>query len=334
MSASNPARTNADSTGADTEGLLLKRQLRADVVGKFRAATVFWDTMRWESPGPDGVTFQFVRDGDSQSDEHVPGTELLGNAFATAEGLVTMDAPIISHHDLPNVDLEDAHFAVTPGMIESMAFDLAKKCDQRAAQKAILGARTAALSVTAADGSSHSIHPGGQQVEESGATEAAAYTVDATGAKKFRDNVWELAEKWDEDDVPDDGTRRVYIRPRMVKVLGQDDRVWDRDYSGGSEFDFATRSMGRIGNVWVMKSNHVPSTNITTGPTKYQGDFSTTVAVGLHGTEGLVGVKRRDIRFYVGPDERRETVFTKASVRCGFGHYREESCAEIKVSGS
>lgn len=316
MAASTPARFL--TTGTDERALALKLFL-GQVFGQFLRATRFLNRISFVTV-TNGKSWQFIRHGKQTADEHIPGTELLGTPFPTTEGLVTIDDSLVSHADLAVEDEQLAHFSIRGPLAVEMGDALAQQLDQRISRLMVIGARTAAVS---------GIHPGGQQVVRAGVDVATAYPISPTGAKNLRDDLWRMARLFDEDDQPDDD-RFCYITPFLHEVLGQDDRIWDRDFDGSG---FPDRVLGRIGGFNIILSNNIPQTNVATGPTKYQIDATLTAALCAQGNMGIGGVKRQAMRVFIGDDERRRTTFFKSELRCGFGVIRTESLGEISVSG-
>ena len=81
----------------------------------------------------------------------------------------------------------------------------------------------------------------------------------------------------------------------------------------------------------IVKTNNLPITNITSGLSKYNGNFSTTVGLVMH--ESAVGtVKLMDLSTEMEWDIRRQGWLIVAKYALGHGLLRPEAAVEIKTS--
>ena len=81
-------------------------------------------------------------------------------------------------------------------------------------------------------------HDGGQVVtRDDGITStadasiASAYPNNSTGSGQFRDDVAELAQKFDEDNVPEDG-RYLFVSPYIRTILRHEGSSWGSTIGG------------------------------------------------------------------------------------------------------
>ena len=92
------------------------------------------------------------------------------------------------------------------------------------------------------------------------------------------------AQVLDEKDVPENG-RYAVLKPAQYYKLVLDDKAINREFTAGNG-DVRKGKVFDLAGIQIVKSNHVPTTNLgTTGTTngaKYVGDFSTTVGVIAH----------------------------------------------------
>jgi hypothetical protein len=92
-----------------------------------------------------------------------------------------------------------------------------------------------------------------------------------------------------------------------------------------------TGELGQIVGMRVKGTNHIPKTNITVGPTKYQGDFSTTV--GHIGNKMAVGsLERKALQMTLKDQPERLGVLMIASQLNGHGVLRPECSIELATA--
>lgn len=312
------------------------------VLEAFRAKTLLWNNIGGdagvgESPGagmvvssktiPAGQSHQFPIIGDDPTPEyHTPGTELLGQNVDIDQGTITIDDILVAHYDVPIDQLQLSHFDVLVPFGRKLGRALAIDFDKKLFITGVKAAQTAAVT---------GIHGGGNMVERVAATEAAAWPATQTGAANFRDDVAQLGQLLDEDNVPEDG-RYLFINPYLRRVLVKDTTIFDSQLSRSMANSLNSRVIGEIEGFAVMPpTNHLPSTAITTGPSKYQidataagsgeGKPSALCLCGAAEGSGAVGYVAASnervgpIYAIAQPDERRNTLFMKAQMMVGAG---------------
>jgi hypothetical protein len=151
---------------------------------------------------------------------------------------------------------------------------------------------------TAQDGNSN--FPGGGIDQNGAAYESSSFPTTAGGAwgraavLALLDGIEEGLIEWDEQDVPQP-ERFVYVNPRCwhalknlglpratTEVPGASMFMGNRDFNPSNP-DFAqlpARDRPLVFNdVLIYRTNFLPTTNVTTGESKYQGDFTDTRAI-------------------------------------------------------
>jgi hypothetical protein len=339
MADSNPTRFLSSQDGDDWA--LSVEMFSGWVTQSFQATTLLWNSLGLGEgegdAGPDvimtkdvlgtgGRSHQFIMEADAPSPEHhTPGTELMGQQFEFGEGNVTLDDILVSHAEVPLDQKIVSHFDVLERVARARGRALAIEVDKRLIRLGLNAAYTSSLTKNGL-----TVHQGGNQVEETNGTSVAAeyVTSSVAGADKFIDNVDNLAQLMDEDNVPDDiGARCLFITPYMRRVLQKQTNVFSRDFST-DENDLNKRSLGLLNGFMVFTTNHIPSTNIATGPSAYQGDFSRAgggngepVALALcrtgGGSSGIGLVHAGGVQTAIFDDERRNTTFLKAQILMG-----------------
>lgn len=289
---------------------------------------------------PFGGSHQFITIGnDPTPEDHTPGIELLGQSVNLSQGTVTLDDILVDHYDVAGDHNAISHFDIFRPFARKLGRGLATTFDQRLFQLSILAARTAA---------STGFHNGGNRVTNTGhATVALAYPITSQGELDLTADIGTLARLMDEDDIPEDG-RFMAISPyaRQVLSAGINTTFFSSDFSRPVGNSLTQRVIGMLHGFNILApTNHLPSTNITTGPSKYQGDFTTTggqpVAVALsgadEGTAAIGYVTTDDERFgpiytHINFDERRNTWFMKAQMIVGADILAPWAAGSIEVT--
>jgi hypothetical protein len=320
------------------------------VLEAFRAETVLWNSVGEMGVGPnaapviasrtmtEGKSWEFPIIGDDPTPEyHTPGTELLGQDVTLDKGTITIDDILVSHYDVPIDQITVSHFDVIAPFARKLGRSLATDFDKKLIITGVKAAQTAAVT---------GIHSGGNVVERVAATQAAAYPATDTGALNFRSDVAELGQLLDEDNVPANG-RFLLISPYLRRILGATTAgnnpiaVWSKDFTAG-ENGINTRTIAILEGFQVLVTNHLPSTAITSGPSKYQGDFTAAgtgegrpVALALcgadEGSAGIGYVTAGGVQPHLEPDHRRNTTFMKAQMMVGAGVLSPWCAGEIHV---
>lgn len=290
-----------------------------------------------------GYSHQFIRLADlPEAEDHIPGVRLEGQPFGMDDGLINIDGYVVSHIEIPRDQARLSQVDVQSKFGKKLGKSIARKYDNRAVRMGLLAARTGSWTKTV-DGESLNINSGGNRVKRVASSLAVAYPVTPTGAKNYRDDSDALAEAMDNDYIPEDG-RVMYITPYMRRVLLQDPAVFDVAYTRNNENSMNDRKIGMMSGFEIrVMAGRIPSTNITTGPVKYQGDFS----VGGAGQPACLVLCKRDLDMAaVGAviadgilpemevDVRTSTVFYKASLLMGMDILDAPMAGEIYVATS
>jgi len=341
------------SDGSDERALALKVMFHETIHASFEAKTVFWDNTNSiyisRQLGPEGgKSHQFIQVAELEDPtKHIPGDEMLGQAYAFDEGTISIDDHIVKHVDIPEDQMRLVSWDQIAPLTMQMSQSLAKHADTKIAIIAAKAARTAAKTKTV-NGSTLTIHNGGNVVSRVGAGGVTdAYPPTETGAKNFRDDVAHLAQLKDEDDVPEEG-RNLYILPYIRRVLGNDPTIFNKDFSR-TRNDLNSRIVGELEGFNLIVTNRLPSQNFTSSDlggsleSKYQGDFryngsvGQPVAVALCGASGgrsAIGVVNAGISTRLWFDPRRSTTFMYAGLWFGADVLDPECAGEIRVTAS
>ncbi len=214
---------------------------------------------------PNGKSAQFPASGLADAYDHTPGVRLAGRAIAHAERIITIDGLLVSDVFIANIDEAMNHYDVRSIYTTEVGRALSRRMDRNVLQISVLAARASAT-VTGGFG--------GSQLNG-----GANLPTNTSGA--LRDAIFTAAQTLDEKNVPEDG-RYCVLRPAQYYRLVLDAVVPNRDFSGAPGGDIRTGKVWEVAGVEVVKSNNLPSTNITTGNTKYQGNFAATFGLVSH----------------------------------------------------
>lgn len=245
---------------------------------------------------------------------HTPGTEIVGQTSNVNERVITIDDLLVSSVFIPNIDEAKNHFEYRSVYSNECGVFLGTNWDKNILQVMALAARASAT-VTGANG--------GTSLTSSG-------TLYKTSATDIVSGLYAIAQAMDEKDVPAGQKRYAYLKPAQYYLLAQVDSLVDRDFSAANG-DKSKAQVLSVAGLELVRSNNVPSTNVASGPTAYQGDFTKTSI--LVSTDAAVGtVKLMDLSSEMEYDIRRQGTLIVAKYAMGHGILRPECSAELKTT--
>ena len=298
----------ANQTG-DAEALFLTKYA-GEVLMAFRNRTAFLDkhTVRTVS-GTNAAQFPLFGFGGAQY--HVPGTEIVGTKVSHNEQTINVDQLLIADRFIAKIDEAMNHYDVRSMYSQDAGKALALQFDSHVAQVGVLAARSSALIDTAEGGSIlYDVDP-----EEEDFTNAAS-----VAAKLFEAQVI-----FDEKNIPED-ERYAFLKPSVYSKIVYGLTPVNKDFGGSG--DIAKGVVYQLAGFNLVKTNQLPSDNITTGPTLYRGDFTKTVGLCMH--KSAVGtVKLLDLSVEMGWDMRRQGTLIIAKYAFGHGILRPEAAIEL-----
>lgn len=260
-----------------------------------------------------GKSAQFPATWKGSAAYHVPGTQLQGTGIGHNERTIVIDDLLVADRFIANIDEAMNHYDYRSIYSRDIGMALARTFDKNVLQVGVLAARASA---TVSGGN------GGSAI-----TDANSKTV----AANLEAAIFAAAQALDEKDVPEND-RYVCLKPQQYYLLVQgSSKVINRDYNPNENGSYSRGKVLQIAGVDIVKSNNVPSTNVATGPSAYQGNFSTTTALvwqkGAMGTVKLVdlAVETAYLIEYQG-----NLIVGKYAV--GHGILRPESAVEIKTA--
>lgn len=280
------------------KNVMMGRQLVRNIAGGMESAQ-FPATWR-------ATATYFVPDDDA---------ELTGGTVKHGERRVYVDYPLISDHFITQWDQLVNHYDYRSIYSTMQGEAIANTFDTNALIVLALAARASDL--FGGDGYS------GKQITNANA---------ATNGEVLASVFAEAAQALDEKDVPEDG-RYLVLKPAQWYLLSQTTKVLNRDWAGGGSYSAGT--LVPIQGISPVKCNHVPSTNIASSPTgvrnTYDGDFSTTIAIGGH-MSAIGTVKLMDVSSEAFWRIERQATHLASKMITGTGILRPECAVEVITS--
>ncbi|MER8421855.1 hypothetical protein [Mesorhizobium sp. M0199] len=242
---------------------------------------------------------------------HTPGDQVLGTVAKFNERVITVDDLLLTDYFTANIYEAMNHFDSRSEMTKQLGEELAQAYDRNVARTIILASR----GTNVVDNL-----PGGGSI-----TNAALLTDSDQMAKAFFD----AAVIFDEKYIPA-GDRWGALKPAQYYALAQNTKVINRDWDGKGSY--SDGKVVKIADIPVFKSINLPNgTNVTTGPTKYQGNFTTTAGVIFH--KGAAGtVKLLDVALESEYMVSRQGTLIVAKYAVGHDKLRPECGIELKTA--
>jgi hypothetical protein len=308
MANATPLRIGQVNGGGASDALFLK-VFGGEVLTAFETARKTGDH-RMVRMISHGKSAQFPATWKVNASYHTPGAEIVGQTSNVNERVITIDDVLISDVFIPQVDEAKNHFEYRSEYSKQAGISLAAADDKTTLQSMVLAARASA---TVTGG------PAGQGT--------LTHADMPTDGSKIVDAIEDAMQRFDEDDIPEFDEKKTFLKPASYYLLTAIKDLVTKDWVVNNG-DYSKAEVFRVKGTTIVKTNHLPSTNITTGPTAYQGDFSKTVAVVT--TKAAVGtVKLMDLQTEMAWDIRRQGTLIVAKYLQGTGILRPECACEI-----
>lgn len=305
MTNSTVSRLGQVNGAGDADALFLK-VFAGEILSEFERLNVF-KGLTYVRQITNGKSATFPLTGSATSGYHTPGNWIDGAAIPHAEKVILVDDLLVSSTFIANIDEAKNHYDVRAIYSGELGNVLARAYDVNLARVLALAARSASPLTGRA---------GGSRI-----TDAAM----ATDAAKLEAALFTAAQTLDEKDVL--STDRVAtFRPAQFYLLAQRDRLVDTNL--GAKGAVATGVVETVAGLPIVKSNNIPSTNVTTGPAKYQGDFRTTVGLVFHKMAAGT-VQLMDLAVESEFEIRRQGTFLVAKYAVGHDVLRSDCAVEI-----
>lgn len=241
---------------------------------------------------------------------HTVGAEIVGQTSNVNERVITIDDLLLADVFVASIDEAKNHFDYRSVYSKQCGAALARSFDKNVAQVIVLAARAAAT-VTGGNG--------GTQLTNAGY---------GTTGSTIASGIFSAAQTLDEKDVPEND-RYAVLKPAQYYLVAQTTDVINRDWGGSGVY--AEGKVLKVSGVHIVKSNNLPTSNITTGPAAYQGDFTNTRGV-VFNKAAAGTVKLLDLQMEMGYDMRRQGTLMIAKYAVGHGILRPECSVEMKIA--
>lgn len=293
--------------GAGAVDALFLKVFGGEVLTTFHNTNVMMDKHRVREISA-GKSAQFPVIGTAQAQYHTPGTELVGQVINQNEKVISIDDLLVADVFIASIDEAMNHYDVREPFSTELGTVLANTFDSNVQQVLVLAARAAA-NVTGGYG--------GTQLTN------AAYATDGVA---LANGLFDAAQVLDEHEIPEND-RYCNMRPAQYYLMARTPDVINRDWGGRGAY--AEGEVLKVAGVAVVKTTRLPSTNVTTGPAAYQGDFTNTQFAVYH--KSAVGtVRLLDLGIEAGYDIRRQGTLIVAKYAVGHGILRPEAAVEGK----
>lgn len=242
--------------------------------------------------------------------EHTPGELITGGSIEHNEVEITLDPILVDAAFIAEIDELMNHYELRAPYARQLAESLSTVYDRRIAILSVLAARNATPPYTGG--------PTGTILDD----DDYETDVDAMISALFA-----AATHVRENDIGG-GNLTSFWRPQQYYLMSQSTRLDSGPGSGSGTANISEGTIKRIAGLGIDWSNHIPSANITTGNTKYRGNFTKTI--GFLSNQMAVGtLNRRGMRVnYVDQPDRLGSLLI-ASRACGHGVLRQECAVEI-----
>lgn len=353
---SSPIRTGVDSTLASSAQNFDNNYLAVyggEVLAAFDEMTVARNLVR-NMTMTTGIQMEFPMIHKMQAERHLAGTELLGLDTQLGKRIIRLDErPLVSHFDVDDVDEKMKHYETRSEIAKQAGRALAREVDKNILQLLVNA------SGEPADSGGSPFNGGGYKQNPTDDLDGSAYTnsdLPATATAAWtKDNAGEILHAiedivvaWDQRDVPQEERycvvptdcwhrlRNLGLPPSGQFGNGSSTTIGYNPFDSGtlptgvpSDADPTRAQALTYLGVDIVRSNFLPNgSNITTGESKYRGNFTDTRAVCFQkqavGFLTLMGVQTEEAR-----DPRRQTNMFITKMLYGGGTLRPECAVEI-----
>lgn len=240
--------------------------------------------------------------------DHIPGEEILGGDVEHSEVEISLDKFTVDSVFIADIDELMAHYDLMGPYTRQLGQSLASVTNARIGQSMVLASRVTTAPYT-----------GGP---------VPSYYYDsniATDASKIETGIYAAHEYIKVNDVGG-GLPTAWLPWPQYFLLSRYTGI-DTEATSGSG-DRAAARTGLVGGLNPRGTNSVPRTNITTGPSKYQGNFTTTYGV-VTNRNAVGRLRRRALKVQQIPKPSRLGTQMLASQLEGYGPIRPECSFEL-----
>lgn len=244
--------------------------------------------------------------------EHTPGELVLGGTVEHNDVTVTLDKVLVSSAFIPEIDELMAHIELRAPYARLIASEIAMAYNRRVAALHILASRVTTAPYTGGPVPSYYFHANAK-----------------TDAAKLEEAAFKAVEYIKTNDIS--GAPLTFRLPWAQYLLAARYAGFEGGPVSTGTANRAEGTIERLGGVPLRPTNSIPTTNVTTGDTKFRGNFTTTV--GHIGNEMAVAeLNRRGFKMVMKEQEDRLGTLLIGSKFCGHGILRPECSFEVATA--
>src|SRR5687768_3842378 len=243
MASATPLRVGKQNGAGDADLLFLK-VFGGEILAAFEEANKTLDkhTIRTIQSGKSA---SFPATWKVSANYHTPGTEIVGQTSNVSEKVITIDDVLIADVAIPQIDEAKNHYDYRSEYSKQCGFALANAWDKNVLQTGVLAARSSAT-VTGGNG---------------GSTLTSTGTLYRTSSSDLAAGIYAAMLAMDEKDVPENMPRWAFMRPAQYSLLAQNTALFNSQVAANNG-NYAEGNILRIGGAILVKTNHLPITNI------------------------------------------------------------------------
>jgi hypothetical protein len=262
---------------------------------------------------PHGKSAAFPALGKGTASYHTPGAEIQGTQVHANERVIVIDDLLIAPRFIANIDEAKVHWDYRSGISRDIGMALAREFDQNVLR---VGVNAARASATVSGGN--------------GGTVITAATAD-TDADALVAAIFDAAQAFDEKDVPSED-RYFFVKPEQYYLLvSSTSKAINRDYGNEGNGSIAGGFILRVAGMEIVKTNNLPQTNVVSGPTAYQGNFTTTIGLAMQ-KQAVGTVKLMDLAMEMEYSARHQGTLLVGKYALGSDILRPECAVEVKTA--
>jgi len=345
-----PSRVGQINSAGDTDALFLKK-FSGEILQTFEESNIF-KALHTVRTIENGKSAQFPVTGIASAAYHTPGENIAdaGNSYLSdikkAEKVITIDKMLLASTFLSNIDDVKNHYDIRSVYANELGKALAKRFDTAVA-KSFIGAARSATNLTQVNKTGGRLDVANNDFS---APDVVGTPAAVTGAELVA-AFFTAAQKLDENDVPSDGRFCVLPPEQYYKLITGADSSNSFSLTSavnsdiGGQGGIASGTIPQIAGISIFKSNHIPSTDLSsaTGTNSgdadsnndlfaatdgYDADFSNTL--GIVGHSAAVGtVKLLDLATESEYQIERQGTLFVAKYAMGHGVLRPECAIEL-----
>lgn len=246
---------------------------------------------------------------------HTPGTFLVGTKIANNERTIVIDDLLVADRSLASIDEAKNHYDYRSIVTRDIGMALSRTFDKNVLQVMALAARASA---TVVGGN------GGTRI------------IDAdfiTTVADLEAGIFNAAQALDEKDVPEND-RYIFVKPdQYYAIVAGSGKAIHSDYNPSPNGGYAQGRVFRLAGMEIVKTNNLPSTNVTTGPTAYRGNFTTVAALVVQ-KEAVGTVKLMDLAVEAEWQINQQAWLCVGKYAVGHGILRPECAVELTTAST